>query len=359
MQVLIIGNFMSFTATKPLVEVYIGLKRRSLDVVIMTASEGEVVDYLRTKGVTIIEHHPQKKIDKKSIKFIRSYLIDNKPDILFLLNSKSIANGIKAAKNIDVKVVTYRGAAGLYWHDPTSFLTHLNPRVDKVVCLSHFVEKNVSSQMPYMKEKTVVISHGFDPEWYQSTENQHIPDIPIPEGSFVISCIANHRSVKGTKYFIRALNHLPDIEQMYFLLVGNGMAKLLRKEIVNLQRPERISAVDYVEDITELYKKLDVIVQPSLKEGLGKAIAEAMCLGKPVIAAKSGGPEELIENGKSGFLVNKKSSVEIAEKIQYLFDNEQQKNEMGHEAKKRITTGFSIGEATDKYYRLFKSLATT
>ena len=358
MKVLVIGNFTSFATTKPLVEVFIGLKRRGLDVVIMTASEGKIVDYLETNGLTIINHHPKKKIDNQSIKFIRSYLIDQKPQILFLWNSKSIANGVRAAKNINVSVVTYRGAAGLYWHDPTSFLTHLNPRVDKVVCLSHFVEKNVRSQMPYMKKKTVVISHGFDPIWYESTESKPIPDISMAEGSFVVGCIANHRPVKGVKYFIRALNHLSDVEHIRFLLIGNGFDKLLKDELVNLKYPDRISAVGYVEDIAELYKKINVFVQPSLKEGLGKSIAEAMCLGKPVIATRSGGPEELIEDGKSGFLINKKSPVEIAEKIQYLFENEQERKNIGMAAKVRITTKFSIDETVDKYYRLFESLAT-
>lgn len=356
MKILVIGEFPSSATSKPMAELFIGLHQKGIGVEIMCADKGRIVDLMKSAGVTIIDHHPGKKVDLNSTKFIRNHLEEHQPQILYLLNSKSIANGIRAVKSIDIKVITYRGAAGLYWHDPTSYLTHLNRRVDKVICNSKYVESNVKSQMPYMRKKTQVIYPGFDPSWYKIDQGRIITEFGIPEGATVVGCIANNRPVKGVKYLIRSMNYLKDAKNVYFLLIGTGIKEEFEKERSNCSFPDQIICTDHIEDINAMYNCFDIYVQPSLKEGFGKSIVEAMCNAKPVIATSSGGPEEIIVDGKSGLLVKKGSAKAIAEKIDVLIEDKIKRREIGEAGFKRITKDFSIEETVNKYFVFFNEI---
>jgi glycosyltransferase involved in cell wall biosynthesis len=84
--------------------------------------------------------------------------------------------------------------------------------------------------------------------------------------------------------------------------------------------------------IIKISSQCNVFVLPSYQETLPVSIAEAMALGKAVIATRLSGVEEMIEDGKSGFLYKKGSIEEIKEKILFLFNNPQIVKQVGYEA---------------------------
>lgn len=356
MKILTVGHFNSFATSKPHVEMLIGLKKKGVDVKIVSSSRGPVIDYLKENGIEIFDHHPKKKVDRESINILSGLLASFKPDIFFLLNSKSIPNGIRAAKGVDVKVVTYRGAAGLYWHDPTSYLTHLNPRVDAIVCVSKFVEENVRKQFFLSKPRTKVIMHGFDVSWYTPREQDSVNIKGISEGEIVIGCVANVRPVKGVKYLIKAARKFKNNPNVKFLLIGSGMESLVRNDAGDSAGSEQFIIPGFVENLKPYFRLMDIYVQPSLKEGSGKSIVEAMSNGIPVIATKSGGPEEIIQDGKSGLLVATKSSKELAEAIQRLMDSADLRKQLGQGGKERIMNDFPIEKMISQYYEFFTDL---
>lgn len=356
MKILTVGHFNSFATSKPHVEMLIGLKKKGVDVKIVSSSRGPVIDYLKENGIEIFDHHPKKKVDRESVKYLRNLLDTLRPDIFFLLNSKSIANGIKAAKTAPVKVVTYRGAAGLYWHDPTSYLTHLNSRVDAIICVSDFVEQNVRKQFLFNKPRTTVISHGFDVSWYTWNEEDRLDIEGISSEDTVIGCVANVRPVKGVKYLVKAARKFKNNPNVKFLLIGSGMESLVRKEVGESAGKEQFVIPGFVENLKPYFRLMDIYVQPSLKEGSGKSIIEAMSNEIPVIATKSGGPQEIIEDGKSGLLVATRSSGELAEAIQRLMDSDDLRKQLGQGGKERIVNDFPIEKMISQYYEFFTEL---
>ena len=98
-----------------------------------------------------------------------------------------------------------------------------------------------------------------------------------------------------------------------------------------------------------------IYVQPSLKEGLGKAILEAMSMGVPPIATDSGGPKEYIEQLVSGILVPPKNSKEIAKQIQLLYEQEDLRIAMGQSAKLAVIEKLNIQDSITKLDELFRS----
>lgn len=329
MKILVVGQFDSYATSKPLAEMLIGLQNDGERVHVVASKFKPVAANFDNAGIPVYDHHPVKKIDSASIKYLSALMSKIQPDILFLLNSKSIPNGIRAARGKDVKIITYRGAAGLYWHDPMAYLTHLDPRIDGIVCLSSFVERNIQKQMFFQKTVTRVIHHGFDRKWYSENEPDADNKSINNSDEIVIGCIANNRQVKGIKYLLEASQAFNSSKKVKFLLVGAGLQAEIDKMKSRGMDTSNLKAVGFVEDLRPIYKQFDIYVQPSLSEGLGKSIVECMLNGIPVIATKSGGPEELIIDQESGLLIDKKSSDQLGKAIQSLIDSAPLRKKVG------------------------------
>ena len=101
---------------------------------------------------------------------------------------------------------------------------------------------------------------------------------------------------------------------------------------------------------------LDVLVHASReKEPFGRVIIEAMASGVAVIASKLGGPNEIIKNGKNGFLVEPKANL-IAEKLILLIDNCSFIKEITKQAKKDVKEFFSLDRISKKLLNSLQEL---
>ena len=76
--------------------------------------------------------------DNSYIKEVKNTIRECKIDILHVLDGKSLRNCVVAVKKEQVRLITYFGSASLYWHDLSSYLTYLNPRVEKIICNSSY-----------------------------------------------------------------------------------------------------------------------------------------------------------------------------------------------------------------------------
>lgn len=100
-----------------------------------------------------------------------------------------------------------------------------------------------------------------------------------------------------------------------------------------------------------LYKNIDIAVIPSIwHEPFGIGALEAMASGKPVIASRVGGLQEIVEDGVTGFLVEPRDVRELSEKLELLMDNPALRKTMGEAARKRVESVYEWKKIiTDKY----------
>lgn len=91
-------------------------------------------------------------------------------------------------------------------------------------------------------------------------------------------------------------------------------------------------------------------------EGFGLVFLEANLFKVPVIGASSGGIKEAIINGKSGFLIEPNDIHGLIEKINFLYNNQEIKTEMGEYGQKRVITNFNWEELIQKYFKLFNEI---
>ncbi|MEM3594819.1 MAG: glycosyltransferase, partial [Candidatus Jordarchaeaceae archaeon] len=152
------------------------------------------------------------------------------------------------------------------------------------------------------------------------------------------------------------------------VLVGNGS---LSDNVLEIRGQRRASIQKLVEklglgrdtifmghvphkDIPKVYKMADVVVLPSKMEGFGLSITEAMASERPVVAYNVGGVGVQIENGRSGFLVEKGNINELAAKTCELLSDKELKRKMGERARQIVEEKFNVRKAVDKYLNVYQ-----
>ncbi|MBL4715640.1 MAG: glycosyl transferase family 1 [Bacteroidetes bacterium] len=361
-KVLVISDYRSVTSSRPEAEVFIRLKKLGVDVEIMTYAGCEYDIKFKEEGIPVTYFHPEKKFDNSEIKRIRDELINGKHQILHLFNSKAIINGIRAAKNIPVKVVLYRGYAGnINWWDPTAYLKFLHSRVDKIVCNSKGVEELIQSQLFFDKRKTITINKGHLLEWYKDIIPIELSELGVPKGAFVVTCVANARSMKGISYLLKAMNDIPQDIPIHLMLVGRGMTTKQNISIVkNSTNKDKIHLIGFRNDSLRIVAASSCFVMVSIKgESITKAVMEAMALGIAPIITDIPGNRELVIDNESGLVVPSRNSKEITEAILKLYNDRELCNKLGESARNRIDTRFNNNYTATKTKEMYEELVST
>jgi glycosyltransferase involved in cell wall biosynthesis len=171
------------------------------------------------------------------------------------------------------------------------------------------------------------------------------------EGKMVL---ANARLVKqkGLEYLIDAMKQ---VKEGYLVIFGRGpLEKELKKRAAkNKIRVYFLNEKISEEDLASLYRFAHIFVLSSLYEPFGMVIIEAYASKIPVIATRSGGPEEIVINEKTGFLVSPRDSPGLAEKINFLMANKKKWRELSKNAyaySKKFRWN-SIAKQTERFYR--------
>lgn len=224
----------------------------------------------------------------------------------------------------------------------------------KVVGNSNSVKKFYQRIEKIPEHKIEVIYNGVDLEEFKNIDIT-LPD--IQKKGFLIGTGGRFTQQKGLINLLMAIpDVLKEIPDTKFIFVGDGP---LRRNFEDFVQKKGISNsvifTGYRKDILSIFSLCDVIVVPSLFEGMPNIVLEAMALKKPVIATNIPEIAELIEDGKNGLLVPVKNNVkDIAEKILYLLKNPEERKKMGEEAYNLIVKKFTIENTVKKYEELYK-----
>ena len=329
--------------------------------VVTGKSQEPDADKLRSANIPVDVIHLGKKIDLAGIRQIREILSAQRFDIVHAFNNKTISNALIACRGFPIKFIAYRGIVGnVSFFSPNSWLTYLNPNVDRIVCVAEAIREHLlrlqflGLRIP--ADKLVTIHKGHDMAWYQQPPAD-LTQFGVPKDAFVVGCTANFRPRKGLDVLIRALDELPADTNIHLLLVGHMDNSRLNKLINNSAYRDKIHLSGYQHNAPEIIAACNVCVLPSIKrEGLPKSVIEGMAYGVAPIVTDSGGSPELIEPNVSGLLVPPRSSSAIAEAILQLLHDPELCQSIGNAARERIQRDFNIQQTIAKTYVLYQEL---
>ena len=116
----------------------------------------------------------------------------------------------------------------------------------------------------------------------------------------------------------------------------------LHKLVADAGLQDYVSWMGEREDVPELVRALDVLLLPSWEEPFGRALIEAMALGVPVVATNVGGPPEILEDGREGYLVAPREPAAWAQAIRRIAEEPERGREMGAAGRRRVQEAFSV-----------------
>lgn len=211
------------------------------------------------------------------------------------------------------------------------------------------------------KRKTRTVFPGVDVGLYSKLENVKIIETKYNlKNKRLVIYVGRLDREKGVDYLIKAAKNIP--AEIYILGGGD-----YQKNLENLVKDLKLNNVhflgylgkEYVKEMRKFYQRADVIVVPSIvKEALGLVILEAMAARTPVVASNIGGIPNIVKDGKTGFLVKPRSSLEIAEKVNKILNDEKLRQSMRERCYRMIEEKFTWEKATktirDSYERIIK-----
>jgi len=346
---------------RPTIETFIGMHRAGIELTVICPSDRPTYRTLVDAGVPVIDLYLKDNFNRADIAGLHKELLLGDYHIMHTFNNKAVTNGLRACKGLPVKVVCYRGIVGnLGVLDPMSWMRYLNPRIDRIVCVCEAIRQWFLHMHPAFlripPERPVTIHKGHKLEWYQD-EPADLAQFDIPGNAFVIGCAAAYRPRKGVEYLVDAMGMLPDDIPAHLLLIGEMGSEKLTRKINASPAVDRIHRTGFRNDAPAVTAACDVFSLPSTKrEGLARAIIEAMAYRVPPVVTNCGGSPELVVDGESGFVVPIKDARALADAFEKLYRDPDLRQRMGNAARERIGTEFRNEDTVKKTIALYEEL---
>ncbi|MGB2887260.1 MAG: glycosyltransferase, partial [Candidatus Acidiferrales bacterium] len=226
---------------------------------------------------------------------------------------------------------------------------------DAVVVVCDHVGKMLR-EAGFPAEKIVRIYNGISVDRFQiSGDGRLRRELGLRNGTKLVGTIANLRQSKGYEFFIQAARKVVDTRpDTRFVAVGDidpVIAKPLFASIERLGLQDLFLFLGFRTDVPEILSELDVFVLSSVSEGFPLVALEAMASARPVVVTRSGGPQEIVEDGRTGLLIPPADPDALTGKICELLDNPERAAALARAARAKVESTFTLEKMVREYER--------
>ncbi len=238
-----------------------------------------------------------------------------------------------------------------------------NRAVDAVAAISGGVADSLG-EAGVARDHVEIIPSGVDCEHFRpatpAERDAARARLAIKRDDFLVGTVGMLEERKGHRYLLEAIATLNrargEASRIKCAIAGDG-AK--RDELAYLAQDKAIANdtlfLGMIADSRQLLDALDVFVFPSLKEGLGVALLEAMGCGLPVIATRAGGVIDVIEDARNGMMVAPGDAMSIADAIEALAKDAPRRAQLAAAGRLRVIENFSMDAMTRKTIDLYRA----
>ncbi|MBD3178354.1 MAG: glycosyltransferase [Candidatus Latescibacteria bacterium] len=222
--------------------------------------------------------------------------------------------------------------------------------IDCVITVSRDNRRHLIRQHHLPDRKIRVVYNGIpDPAGRETERKDHIPG---GKGVFRVAVIGSLLRKKGQKEAIEGLAQLD--QEIHLYLAGEGeMESRLRELTLKLGLENRVHFMGYVDDIFSFLSEMDLLLVPSSIEATPYTVIEGMAMGVPVLASDIFGIPEVIEDGRSGILIQREK---LHSAIRSLFENRSLMEDISREGRKRYEKHFRVEKSIKETMNIYREV---
>lgn len=227
-------------------------------------------------------------------------------------------------------------------------------RMDRIISISDAVTAFARAHLGPDAAEVQRIYYGIDPAEFPLERTRQ-------PGTMTLAIVARLAAQKGHHVLLDAVRLVADaIPDVRLLVIGHEddlTIAELESHAISLGIADRVELLGFRADIPDLLRDADIFVLPSLWEGFGLVLIEAMALGLPVIASRVGPIPEIVVDNETGRLVAPGSATELAAAIVDLLRSPERAFAMGQAGRRRVEREFSVGTMVTQVEALYAELA--
>lgn len=267
---------------------------------------------------------------------------------------------------IPVVIITEHGAHSSFkkfYHHWIDFILSLFS--NKIIAVSDSVRRYLIEHSLIFNRKIKVIYNAVDFDKFerrigQSNRLLMRRKLGFDQADFLIGCVSKLSACKGQHFLIEALCEIKkSFPQIKLCMVGWDTGSF-QEQLENLAEAkgviENVSFLGGRDDIPEILGAFDLFVLPSLSEGFGLSLIEAMYTGLPVVATRRDGILEIIDDRRDGLLVPPADSGALAARVIELLNDSNAREALGRNAKEKVEKLFSPVDYINKLESCYEDL---
>jgi glycosyltransferase involved in cell wall biosynthesis len=308
--------------------------------------------------------------DIKAFFSIFSILCKSKPDIVHTHTSKAGILGRLAAWMARVPIIIHTPHGHVFYGHFGKSLSRIFLQMEKLLgrITHHHIALTQEECNDYLTlgvsrpNNTSVIHSGVDVDRFIEGAKQRTKkrkELGVPADSLVIGYVGWLIPIKGVTHLVNAMAKIAEqFPKSLLVLVGKGDNKgheeiKLKEQVERAGLADKVRFLGWRSDVDEIMGCLDIFVLPSLNEGMGRVLVEAMAAGLPIVASRVGGILDLIIDGQNGILVPPADAIALEKAISSLLGDKKIRKRMGQVGTKmcRQYSTEAMVERIDGLYR--------
>jgi glycosyltransferase involved in cell wall biosynthesis len=337
-----------------------GLKRRDISSHLVCQKDSPMAEKAEEKGIKTFPISMHGEVDFLACFRIRTLINRFRYNILHSHTSHAhmLAFFSSIGANVN-RLVSRRVDFSIFRH---SFLKLSGIKYrymsDFYIAISHKI-KDVLVNDGVPAGRIFVVPSGINPNRFANAGRDYLmAEFNIKSSEKVVINVAHLAGHKGQQYLVRSIPLvLAKIPNARFFIVGGGeLMDSLKTLAESLGLKKKLIFTGFRRDVGAFYQIADLFVMSSVQEGLGTAVLDALALGKPVVAAKSGGIPEIIKNGESGLLVSPADPKALSEGIIRMLTDDELAKRVARTGKSVVKQKFTIDTMVERNIDVYRQI---
>lgn len=342
------------------------MDRTAFEPVVLSFTDGPMIHALEKIGVQADVIHSEKPFDFKVWKQVKTYMKENRIDLVHVHGTRANSNVLWAARRLKLPVIyTIHGWSFHEGLHPVSrrlriaaekFITR---RADVNICVSE--SNRHTGEKAFGKFDATVIHNGVNLEKFNP--DAAYPDVRAQYGfsaediviAYIVRITLQKDPINMIQAFAQAQQQVPALK---LLMVGEGdLRQEAMETAARLGLTGKVIFDNFRQDVPAVLNAADIYCLPSLWEGFPIGVLEAMAMGKAVIASDVDGTREAVQHESNGLLVPARDAGALAAALVRLANDNALRTSLQQQAKETIRKTYNVGNMTRKIEEVYRRLS--